>query len=176
MEFDEVIKKRRAVRKYEDKEVSNEVIEKLIDAARLAPSGMNSQPWRFLVVKDKDKLKKIRKLYTDSRKKLGVYAQDTSFIENIAMIIVLFDKKNKYGKNDCLLAIENILLAATDLRLGSLCLGAMMTEEGVGGLRDVGKIPDDLEIVLPVVVGYADEEVKMPDKKDVKDLLFYDEF
>jgi len=172
MEFDEVIKKRRSVRSYEDKEVSDEIIEKLIDAARLAPSGMNSQPWRFLVIKDKEKLKKVREIYTKAREKLGIYPQDTSFVEKITLILVLADKEFQWAKNDCYFAMENLMLKAADLELGSLCLGALMVS--ADELVKMFNVPNNLDLVIPRVVGYPKGKVEMPDKKEVKDILFYE--
>ncbi len=174
MEFIEVIKKRRSTRKYKAKEVKNELIEKIIDAARLAPTGMNSQPWKFVVVRDKKNLKKISQLYTSAREKLKIYPQDTSFVENIALIVVCSSKEFTWARSDCFLAIENLILAATNEALGSLCLGALMAEQEE--LRKMLKIPDNYEIILPVVVGYPDEQPKMPQKKELKDILSYEQF
>ena len=174
MEFEEVIKNRRSIRKYKAQEIPNRVIEKLIDAARLAPTGMNAQPWKFIAVKDKVKLKKIRELYTTGREKLKIYAQDTSFIENTAIIFVLSSKEFPWAKNDCFLAIENVILAATNNQLGSLCLGALMIEEPE--LRILLKIPENYDLVMPIAIGYPDETPEVPEKKDVNDLLSYEEF
>jgi nitroreductase len=176
MELSDAINKRRSVRKYKDKEVSNDIIEKLIDAARMAPSGMNIQPWKFVVVKDKEKLKKIRELYTNGREKLKIYEQDTSFVENATVIIVCNDKKFDWAKQACHYAIQNIMLEAVELGLGSLCLGALMVPEGISGLKELCSIPDDYEIILPIAVGYPDETPEVPEKKDIKDILSYGEF
>ena len=174
MEFTEVVKRRRSIRKYKNKEVSNELIEEIIDAARLAPSGMNCQPWKFIAVRDKEKLKKINYLYKSAREKLKIYAQDTSFVENITLIIVCSSKEFPWAKNDCFLAIENMILAATNLKLGSLCLGALMVEQEE--LGKMLKIPASYEIIMPIAIGYPDEQPKMPEKKDVKDIVSYEHF
>ena len=174
MEFTDVINKRRSTRKYRDKEISKEIIKKIINAARLAPSGMNSQPWRFVVIQNKGSLKKIAEMYAYGRKKLKIYAQDTSFVENVALILVCSTTEFPWAKSDCYLAIENLVLAATNEGLGSLFLGAFMVPENIQKLKEMCNIPDNLEIVMPIAIGYADEEPKMPVKKELKDILFYE--
>lgn len=174
MEFDDVIKKRRSIRSYKDQEVSSELIEKLVDAARLAPTGMNCQPWKFIVIKDKEKLKEIKKLYEDARIELKIYPQDVSFIEKTCIILVCSSKEFPWAKNDCFLAIENLILAATNLKLGSLCLGALMIK--AKELAEMINMPESHELVLPIAIGYPGKEEKMPDKKEIKDLLSYEEF
>ena len=172
----DAIKKRRSVRKFKPKEVTNELIEKLIDAARWAPSGMNSQPWQFIVIKDKEKLRKIAKMYKKAREKLKVYPQDTSFIEHTTLILICTGKEMKWGKTDCYLAIQNILLAATDLSLGSLCIGALIATGNINELKEMCSIPANVDIVLPVAIGYADETPEHKPRKNIKEILHYEEF
>ncbi|MFH2028599.1 MAG: nitroreductase family protein [Nanoarchaeota archaeon] len=176
MEFMDVIKKRRSIRKFKDKKISNELIEKMIDAARWAPSGMNAQPWQFIAIKDKDNLKQVREMYTYGREYLKIYAQDTSFVENGIIILVLASKATPWAKSDCYLAIQNILLAATDLGLGSLLMGAMMVPENLSKLMAMCKIDPNYEVLMPIAIGYADEDPKTPEKKAVRDILHYEIF
>lgn len=176
MELMDAIKKRRSIRKFQDKEVSDEIIEKIIGAARWAPSGMNIQPWSFITIKDKEKLKKIRQLYQEGREKLKIYAQDTSFVENTSIILVCSDKTTAWAKSNCHYAIQNILLAATDLGLGSLCLGALMIPENIEKLRQMCSIPENIELVMPLAIGYADEAPEPTERKDIKEILHYEKF
>ncbi|MBU0615044.1 MAG: nitroreductase family protein [Nanoarchaeota archaeon] len=175
METSEAIKKRRSIRKYQDKPISKDIIEKLIDAARFAPSGMNSQPWHFIAIQDKTKLKQIAEMYAKARDKLKIYPQDTSFLEKTNIILVL-SEKTPWAKVDCSFAIQNILLAATDIGLGSLCLGALMLPENIETLRTMCNIPDNLEIVMPIVIGFPDETPEPKPRKEVKEILDYNKF
>jgi len=90
------------------------------------------------------------------------------------LVLVLADKEFTWAKNDCYFAMENLMLAAADLGLGSLCLGALMVSSDE--LIELFKIPSNLELILPIVVGYPDGKVEMPEKKEVKDILFYEQF
>jgi nitroreductase len=176
MELTEAIKTRRSIRKYQDKEISNELIEKIIDNAHWAPSGMNIQPWQFVVIKDKEKLKTISKMYADARDRMGIYKQDTSFIEYINLILVLSSKEQPWAINNCHYAIQNILLSAKSESLGSLCLGALMQPEDVTKLKQMCKVPENLELIMPVVIGYPDEQPEPTKRKSVSNILHYDSF
>ena len=83
----EAIQKRRSIRKYAPDDVPQEMIDQMLEAARLAPSGSNRQPWRFLVVKDKELRKGLRRLCWDQR-----------FIEEAPVVIVCFADLDRYAK------------------------------------------------------------------------------
>jgi len=83
----EAIQKRRSVRKYLPDDVPEEMINQILEAARLAPSGANRQPWRFLVVKDKETRKKLRDICLEQR-----------FIEEAPVLIVCFVDLGRYSK------------------------------------------------------------------------------
>ena len=164
MEFDKVIEKRKAIRKFKDKSIELEKIREILKSARLAPSGLNKQPWEFIVVTDKGKIKKLREIYDDVRKNLDLYKQNTSFIENTIPIIVC----TTGDKISTSLAVENMLLKATDLGLGSLPATCFMgTDDAKNKIRDLLNIPDLVEPMIAVLIGYADEspQRKPRDKK-----------
>ena len=83
----EAIKKRRSIRKFAADDVPEEMINQMLEAARLAPSGSNRQPWRFLVVRDKELRKELRRLCLDQR-----------FIEEAPVVIVCFGDLERYSK------------------------------------------------------------------------------
>ncbi len=109
---------RRSIRVYSDRQISDEDIEKILKAAMLAPSAGNEQPWHFIVVRDKETLKKMSEAFT-----FGQMLPNAS-----AAIVVCADPKlSKYPYEmwvqDCSAATENILLAARCLGIGSVWLG-----------------------------------------------------
>lgn len=178
MDFEEVIKKRRSIRKYQDKEVPNELVEKIIGAGRTAPSGMNQQPWHFIVVKDKKVKKKFRELYDKAREERGAYKQDTSFVEKATIIFVL-DKKeeNCAPVLSTALAVENMLLEATNLGLGSLIMTApLWRKKNIDEYRKALNVPENYEFHCVVLIGYADEEPKPKEKKSLKEIMGYERF
>jgi nitroreductase len=102
------IKKRRSHRAYLAKPIEKEILEEIIDCARLAPSAVNIQPWEFLVVTDKTMLRKISDIATYGK-----------FIKNAAACIIVLCKESDYYLEDGCAATENILVAAESLGIGS---------------------------------------------------------
>lgn len=82
----EAIKTRRSIRKFRADEVSDEIIEQLLEAARLAPSGGNRQPWRFMVVRDKQAKKELRRICLDQR-----------FVEEAPVVFICFGDFDRYS-------------------------------------------------------------------------------
>ena len=107
MDFFDVIKNRKSVREYAGKVVENTIIEKIVDAGRLAATARNEQPWEFIATSDKHKLKKISSLCPN-----GVFVKDASWL------IAVFSKDTKYYIEDCSAATQNMLLAIQALGLG----------------------------------------------------------
>ena len=118
MELKEVLLKRRSVRKFTDAPVTDEYIDELLHAAMSGPSACNRTPWEFYVVKNGEKLGKVKKASLFSR------------FNSPLVIVVCGDlsralplKLAEYWIQDCSAAIENILLRATDLGLGAVWCG-----------------------------------------------------
>ena len=89
-QFKEIILGRRSVRKYEDKEVANDDILELIDCARYAPSDTNSQTWEFIVIKDKDKIKKVEEMTWDALHEKAKAAEERGFERPAKMLLKSF--------------------------------------------------------------------------------------
>ena len=106
MDAIEALKGRRSVRVYDEKPVPREIIEEIVDTARLAPSANNSQPWEFIVVTDRDMRAKVAGM-TDYGK----------FIAQSGACIVVFSKPVKRYLEDASAATENILIAAGSLAM-----------------------------------------------------------
>ena len=177
MEFSEVVKKRRSIRKYKDREVEKEKIEKIIDAGRRAPSGYNAQPWEFVVVTNKTKKKRIREIYDKSGEKAGSYKQETTFLENGTLIIVIGDRTKMTHIQSCSAAIENMLLSATDLGLGSLwTMRAITYEEDRKEIKKLFGILENFEIVGIIVIGYGDEIPQEKERRKLEDIVHWERF
>jgi nitroreductase len=146
METAGTIAARRSVREFTAEPVADEMLDRLIDAARWAPSGLNNQPWRFMKVTD--------------RSLIGDMSQMTRYrgvIAGAAAVLAVFvDAEAMYDRTKDLLsagaAIENMLLAATDMGLGTCWLGEILARrEDVQALLQTS---DDLELVAVIAVGY----------------------
>ncbi|MGQ9781490.1 MAG: nitroreductase family protein [Nitrososphaeria archaeon] len=138
----EAIERRTSVRQYLDREVPPEFIDKILEAARLAPSASNRQPWYFIVVTDKEKKKKIAQS--------GRWA---GFVDDAPMVIVGCGDRSaapKWHPVDVSIAMEHMVLEATELGLGSCWVGSF-DEGAVKGLLN---IPDRYSVVALLSMGY----------------------
>jgi nitroreductase len=169
----EAIKKRRSVRAYADEKVSEEDVERLIDAARWAPSAGNIQPWEFVVVKD-----------VETKRKLSEAALNETFIEKAPVVIVVCADLNRssrgygsrgkhlYSLQDTAAATENILLAAQELGLATCWVGAFRDNE----VAKAVKAPRNLRPVAIVPVGHPAERPMAPPKRSVNEIVHYETF
>jgi nitroreductase len=168
MDFFEVIKKRRTVRSYKKKKVPFSLIKKIISAGVRAPSAMNSQPWHFIVIEDQSIKARIRKIYEESRKELNYYPQDTGFVENSTLIVVCSESRELAKEYSCVMAAENLLLAATALNLGSgTIIAPLQTKKGEKKIRKLLKIPSKCVPLLIITIGYTKTK---PKKKEIKEI------
>lgn len=166
--FQALVKKRRSTRRYLNKEVSRKDILTCIEAARLAPSGENVQPWRFIVIDDPE----LRdRLTTEACK--GIY-RPTSFIKKAPVIIAVladtsflvhkvgaFLQKVPFYLLDIGMACEHLVLQAEELGLGTCYIGwyHVSRSKKVLGLSKKNKL------VLLISFGYPDEGKKKPQKR-----------
>ncbi len=154
MNVEDAINKRRSVRKFKDKEISADEVIELLDAARKAPSSGNLQSWKFILVKNQDSKNQV----ADSCFQQNWISQAPLIIVVVALIK---DVKRHYGVRgemlysvqNCALAIENLLLRATDLGLSATFVSAF--EEGM--IKRILKIPDTARPQAVIPIGYSDE-------------------
>ncbi|MGQ9479659.1 MAG: nitroreductase family protein [Thermoproteota archaeon] len=144
----EAIRTRRSIRKYKDTPVEEEKIIQCLDAARWAPSANNSQPWEFIVVRD-----------PESRKKLAEIHRYGRFMAESPVVVVFVAnprKSENWYHGDVAVAVQNFLLAAQSLGLGTCWIGVLNTpfEEPIKRLLGV---PEELRILCTVSVGYPYE-------------------
>lgn len=179
----EIIKSRRSIRSYESRPVARDILLTLIDAANHAPSGMNTQPWRFVVVEDAGFKKKLLDAAVPNAKKyLEDYVrpinparyeqilrryeelEDPIYYGAPAMVFVI--GTGSHAAESCPLACENMMLAAQSLGIGSCWVkfGSMITDnpEIVAALS----LKQDEAIFGPILLGYPKETPKAPAKKD----------
>lgn len=166
----EAIRKRRSVRSYEEKPVPKEILNAIIDAGNQAPSAMNSQPWRFVVVEKAELKKKLLSAalpharniiesvkdadperYTQIMKRYNELPDPIYYSAPVVLFVI---GSGRYADHSCPLACENIMLAAYALGIGSCWVGfgSMVTgDQEVIKALDLGK---DEKIYGPIVLGY----------------------
>jgi len=181
MNFIDLVRKRRSIRKYLPNPVARKDIIKCIEAARLAPSAENVQPWRFFIIDDPE----IKKQISDSAFS-GIY-KFTSFAAQAPVLIVILAKldilANRIGKQiqgtqyyliDIGIAGEHLVLQATELGLGTCWIGWFSKKK----LRKCLNIPAKYKIVCMMSLGYFDKKYldnKPKEKKRVEDIAWFNE-
>ena len=170
MDFSELALSRRSIRSFLDKPISNDLIKKLLEAAQAAPSGGNCQPWHFFVIKDKSFVSKICE---------KAIKQD--FIKSAPVVIVVcadisktIDRYGARGKNlyciqDTAAAIQNILLCAASLNLGTCWCGAFDEET----LSEVMQLNADFRPVAIIPVGYFTTTPAMPRRRSLSEIATF---
>lgn len=152
--------KRRSIRKYTSKPVSDVHIEKILRAGMAAPSAGNQQPWHFIVIDDKKILNEIPKFHPYSN----------MLKEASCAIVVCGDvtlqRFEGYWVQDCSAATQNMLLMATELGLGSVWLGVYPRKERVEALKDLLKIPENVIPLCIISIGFPAEEKEPNDRFD----------
>lgn len=180
----EAIKKRRSIRSYDDRPVPRDIINTIIEAGNEAPSAMNSQPWRFVVVEDKeakrkllraalpnaqkivDMIKEVNPERYDIIKKRYDELEDPVYYSAPAIVFVI--GSGRYADHSCPLACENIMLAAHSLGLGSCWVGfgAMVTDDAE--VRNILELKEDETIFGPILLGYPKGYPERPFKREPK--------
>lgn len=154
--------KRRSIRKYKDVPVTDEQIKTLLSAAMAAPTACNAQEWEFIVIKSREMKDKIMKVHPYSK----------ALINAGAAFLVCGNQDKEIAKDyfqqDCAAAIQNILLQATEMGLGSLWMGVYPNEKVKNSLIQLFELPSHIQPVGLVAVGTADEERPMEDRYDEK--------
>lgn len=144
----DIISNRRSIRKYEDRPIEKEKIEKLLRAAMQAPSAVNQQPWEFIVVENKDTLKKLSEMSPYSKMVEGA----------AAAFVVLANSDNikipTAWQQDMGAAVENLLLEAVHLELGAVWLGVATVEDNINYIKELFDLPETIKPFALIPVGY----------------------
>ena len=173
MDVLEAIKGRRSIRAFKSEDVPPEIVEKLIDAARWAPSAGNIQPWEFIIVRN-----------PEIKRNLAKAALNQSFIEEAPVVIVVCADeirssqgygvrgKTLYCIQDTAAATQNIHLAAYSLGLGTCWVGAFNEEEA----RKILEIPQGVRPVAIIPVGYPAEKPPARNRRPLNQIVHYEKF
>lgn len=168
MEFFDLVRQRCSIRQFQKKEIEEERIKKILEAANLAPSAGNLQAYKIIVVQDK----KIKE-------KLYQAALEQDPVLSAPVVFVFFASPSqsglKYGERgeklyclqDAAIAAAYAQLAAADLGLGGVWIGAFEDEE----VRKVLNAPDDLDPVAILPIGYPAEKPEKTERREIKEMV-----
>lgn len=178
MDLHEAIRTRRAVRSYEDRPVPHDVLAEVIGEAVWAPSGINLQPWTFLVVEGRERLaacsaaaKAQLVAEVARRPDLGpvrgmLETPDFNmFYDAPALVVICATTPDEMAMKDCCLAAQTLMLAARGAGLGTCWIGfAEHWLSSADGKRRLG-IPEGHRPVAPIIIGYPRAEAHAPERK-----------
>ena len=169
-----IIRKRRSVRVYKTGKVTDEQLETILEAARWAPSGANTQPWEFIVTRDRKKMKRVREIYDNEWKQrkredpVHYKGLKKDYVGDVSvLVLVVGDARTKQvylttrqpGDREKLFeasianAVEQMMLAAASMNLGTVWVS--VREEVEPELRELFKVPQELRLLWIVPIGHA---------------------
>lgn len=169
MDVMEAVKNRRSIRKYTSQQVEDEKLKRVLEAARLAPSACNMQPWKFIVVTNEE------------TRSLLVQATDEQWFVREAPVILVACGSNLSSVMlngfhryiiDVSIAFSYITLEAQELGLGTCWLGGFKEPR----VREILGIPDDMRVVAMTPLGYPGEFPKQRDRKSLKEIVCFEKY
>jgi nitroreductase len=163
----EAIKERRSIRQFTDDPIGKDALEKLLDAARWAPTASNQQRWRCVVVTSPTVKELIKKFSP------GIFAVPAAFI------VICVEKAPGAGAwdeatylADCAIAAQNIMLAAHEMGIGS-CVAISYAKVAVA---EILNLPENVEPLLVITLGYPAEAPEPPPRLELNQIAFMDEY
>ena len=164
MDVFKAIKSRKSVRDYREDPISEDSIDKVLEAARLAPSAHNAQDYKFIVVQDKKKIKQLAK------------AANQSFIERAPIVIVGVSSNPNVDMSsgvpaypvDVAIALDYMTLEAVEQDLGTCWIGAFSQKE----VKEILQIPEESRVVAMLTLGVPyDPEPRPKSRKSLSELI-----
>jgi nitroreductase len=150
MEVYEAVRTALAVRNYQDKPIPADVVRRIVEAGQMTGSASNKQPWHFIVVQDRETLRKI-----------GSLVGSGPYIAQAPLAIVVAVENPPFGASDGSRAIQSMILTAWSEGVGSNWVGFM----GMAGVKPVLGIPDNLDLLAIVPFGYPAQAIGKGKKK-----------
>ena len=162
MDILDIIKQRRSIREYKQDLPSQENIDRILEAGRWAPSGLNNQPWRFLIIKEKAR-----------KDGLAVFTKYEKIIKIAPVVIVAcLDIADSYNRDKDLMAIgaciQNMCLEAYFLGLGTCWMGEILNRKQK--VSDYLKLDQDLELMAVITIGYPSKNITKGCRKSLNGL------
>lgn len=166
-----VILQRRSIRKYKEDPIPEDILHRSLEAARWAPSGKNLQPWKFILVRDKD-----------LKKRLAQASAGQFFMAKAPLIVVAcgfpddcYSRMGRYMKSwpvDVAIALEHLILQAWQDGLGTCWIGSFEEEE----VKAILHIPDHVKVLALTPLGYPAKVPPSRGRKSLDEIVSYDRY
>lgn len=162
MEVVEAVRGRRSIRKFVYKSLSKDQLTKLLEAARLAPSGANRQSWRIVYIADRERIKQLVPI-----------CKNQTFLEECSLFLVgVDDPQQKWARVDLSIALDHVTLVAYEMELGTCWIGAFDPER----MAEFVSLPRGLVVTVCLAIGYPDEEPEARSRRPLNELFFPDRY
>jgi nitroreductase len=169
MEFAEVLFKRYSARVYQKKEIPEDKLNRILEAARIAPSAKNLQPWKFILVRDQNNKREVARL-----------CKERYWIADASVIIVGVATNPDYrmgcgepsSQIDLSIAFTQMMLAAVNEGLGSCWIGSFNSP----ALKKMLEIPDKYPIISLLVIGYPADAPVVKERKRIEEIVCYEKW
>ena len=173
------IMSRRSIRAYKSEQIKDEELQTILECGINAPSARNSQPWEVRVIHDKDAIDNLNKEVIADMIEKRPEAKERFADENASvffhaptLLVVAYDTTQYWGQSDCGMLVQNILLAAESMNIGSCAVGCcrdyINSPKGADFVKSLN-LPENYVVYLTVTLGYKDEnpDAKPRDEKKV---------
>jgi len=165
----EAIKSRYSVRRYKNKPVEEEKLNKILEAGRFAPSAKNRQEWRYVVVRDKGKIQKLM-----------IAAKNQRFIGEAPVVIAACAEDDGYVMScgqlsypiDVAISMDHMTLEAVEEGLGTCWIGAFYENQ----VKEILNIPKNIRVVLLLTLGYPDDSPSSKRRKSINEIVMYEKW
>ena len=161
----EFLRSRRSIRKFKPEPPPRELLLKVIDAARFAPSAKNSQPWRFIIVEDPEVKSRLARIHP--------FAKPLESAPVAIVVACCIDESPLSYMLDCSAATVYLLLAAHAVGLGTVWI---QTLRNIEEIRKILEMPQNTVPVALIAVGYPDEKPSPPQRKPLSELVFVNKY
>ena len=175
----DLIKQRRSIRKFEQKEISQEVLNTIFESVQWSQSWANTQCWELMVIKNTEIRERLKSLISPKNPATNAITNSTILLGLVAKLKISgyykdipVTKLNDWFMFDIGIAAQNICMTAHSMGLGSVIVGAFDHEKA----KEVLSIPDHYELVVLIPIGYPAKISSPPARKNLKDFIHYDKF
>jgi nitroreductase len=189
----DIIRHRRSVRVYKTGKVTNQQLETILEAARWAPSGANTQPWEFIVTRDRKKMKRVREIYSqewrDRKKEDPVHYKGLKkdYVGDVSVLVLVCGEartkqvylttrqpadREKLFQASIANSVQQAMLAAASMNLGTVWVS--VREEVEPELRKLFKVPSELRLLWVMPIGHASSWPKAKPRRLVSAFTHYE--
>jgi len=189
----DVIRRRRSVRVYKKGKVDDEQLQSILEAARWAPSGANTQPWEIVVTRDQNKMKRVREIYAREWKQrkledpIHYKGLKKDYVGDVAVLVLVCGEarskqvylttrqavdREKLFQASIANAVQQMMLAAASMNLGTVWVS--VREEVEPELRELFKVPKELRLLWFMPIGHASSWPKAKPRRPISAFTHYE--